>query len=173
MLPCGPYKAFSASPFLALELFDNTEFDPRTPADWMALGQFQGVNAGVPAKALLLDVTGALQWTDSLVMSYDAARSVFTVKAPSQADQQLPRLLILFKGEDPSVFAHRISDACQRRLQVESELMYNLYVDCMPRDDTMRPDDASYKHMAQFALGKNHASAPAFVANPSHHGRCS
>ena len=164
LLPCGPYKSASPSPFLALELFDDTEFDSRTPQDWIALGSLNGIHAGVPAKALLPDDESSLAWTDCLVMSFNASTSLFTATVSgSGAEHQLPRLLIMFKAEDPAVFTRRVDDACQRRLRVESELMYNLYIDCMPREEAVRPSDASFKHMAEFALGKGFAASPPFV----------
>ena len=40
--------------FLPLEIFDNTEFDCRTPEDWLSLGvDDSGVRKPVPGKALL------------------------------------------------------------------------------------------------------------------------
>ena len=42
-------------PFLPLEIFDNTEFDCRTPQEWLGLGIEPGsdVRMPIPAKALL------------------------------------------------------------------------------------------------------------------------
>ena len=39
--------------FLPLEVFDNTEYDCRTPADWLALGLEDKKRKPVPGKALL------------------------------------------------------------------------------------------------------------------------
>ncbi|KAK2862487.1 hypothetical protein Q5P01_002020 [Channa striata] len=43
------------SPYLPLEIFDNEEYDCRTPEDWIALGKTEGVTKQkpIPAKALL------------------------------------------------------------------------------------------------------------------------
>ena len=41
------------SSFLPLEIFDNTEYDCRTPADWLSLGLEQGIRKPVPGKAFL------------------------------------------------------------------------------------------------------------------------
>ena len=55
MLCAGPCLEFA--PFLPLEIFDDTEYDCRTPEGWMALGlerEGEGeVRKLVPAKALL------------------------------------------------------------------------------------------------------------------------
>ena len=39
--------------FLPLEIFDNTEYDCRTPEDWLALGGDGKNRKPVPGKALL------------------------------------------------------------------------------------------------------------------------
>ena len=39
--------------FLPLEVFDNTEYDCRTPEDWLALGADIGKRKPVPGKAFL------------------------------------------------------------------------------------------------------------------------
>lgn len=39
--------------FLPLEVFDNTEYDCRTPEDWLALGVDRSKRKPVPGKALL------------------------------------------------------------------------------------------------------------------------
>ncbi|XP_067360331.1 dynein axonemal heavy chain 1 [Channa argus] len=43
------------SPYLSLEIFDNEEYDCRTPEDWLALGNTEGLTERkpIPAKALL------------------------------------------------------------------------------------------------------------------------
>ncbi|KAF0035263.1 hypothetical protein F2P81_013021 [Scophthalmus maximus] len=48
--PCSPL-----SPYLPLEIFDNEEYDCRTPDDWLALGNVEGSpdQKPLPAKALL------------------------------------------------------------------------------------------------------------------------
>ena len=39
--------------FLPLDVFDNTEFDCRTPQDWLALGKDGKEKKPVPGKALI------------------------------------------------------------------------------------------------------------------------
>ena len=166
MLPCGPYasKKTRPSPFLPLEVFDNTEFDPRTPQEWISIGIFHGVLAGTPAKALLASPDDATQyqWTDCLVMAFDEAKALFTAHIDGREDTKLPRILVMFKGEDPAKFALRVADAMQRRVQVESELMYNLYVDCMPRDGDLAPSDEQLKHISAIACGKDPATVASY-----------
>lgn len=40
-------------PFLSLDIFDNTEYDCRTPREWLGLGVVKGKQRPVPGKALL------------------------------------------------------------------------------------------------------------------------
>ena len=40
-------------PFLPLHIFDNDEFDCRTPEEWISMGQENGTRKPVPGKALL------------------------------------------------------------------------------------------------------------------------
>ncbi len=40
-------------PYLPLEIFDNGEFDCRTPEEWLEMGRENGVRKPVPGKALL------------------------------------------------------------------------------------------------------------------------
>lgn len=39
--------------FLDLQTFDNTEYDVRTPDEWLAIGMDNGMRKPVPGKALL------------------------------------------------------------------------------------------------------------------------
>lgn len=39
--------------FLDLDTFDNTEYDIRTPQEWLELGEENGVRKPVPARSLL------------------------------------------------------------------------------------------------------------------------
>ncbi len=164
LLPCGPYLSQKTvpPPFLPLEIFDDTEFDQRTPSDWVNQGVFNGVQAGVPVKSLLPDAEGKLRWSDALVLSFDSVMNLYKVQTTNQSSQ-LPRVLVMFKGEDPAIFVARIADAVRRRILVESELMYNLYIDSMPRDADVCPDADSLQRMAKFCLGKDPATVNSFV----------
>ena len=39
--------------FIPLEIFDNSEYDPRTPEEWLSCGIEDGIQKPVPGKALL------------------------------------------------------------------------------------------------------------------------
>ena len=68
----------------------------------------------------------------------------------------VPRIRLLFNAEDPRVFAERISFALRLREDIESQLLYNLSVDCMPiwqKTPSLNTD--SLQHVKKLA-----ASAP-------------
>lgn len=51
----------------------------------------------------------------------------------------VPRIRLLFKAEDPRVFAERIHFALRLRKNAEKQLLWDLTVDCMP----IQPGDMS------------------------------
>jgi dynein heavy chain len=170
IMPAGPFQALNGSRHtIALEYFDNTEFDCRTPADWIALGPVHGV----PAKALVdtlerpttpstasssLYAKFGFAWTEGLVRSYEAGKALYTFQATttdgSVREIALPRILILFRGEDPTVYVTRLKDACARREQTESALLSQLYIDCMPLDCSPRLEADVKQRLAALAARK-------------------
>lgn len=69
----------------------------------------------------------------------------------------IPRIRIMFRAEDPRIFADRLAAAFRSRKVCEAELRYNLYIDCMPMDGVGELDQASLKRMIEWAH-----SAPGF-----------
>ena len=76
-------------PFLALDIFDNTEYDCRQPQEWLNLGVKGRSQKPVPGKALL-SITGKdiadpdkFEWIDVGVMRYDPEKKQFFVKVVS------------------------------------------------------------------------------------------
>lgn len=124
---------------LPLEAFDNTDFEVRAPADWIQKGAASGGGKGVPAQALVRDAAGAgVEWRDGHAVSWDPSVERFTVEFSDQKTlaAEVPRLDLLFMAEDPFNFARRVANAHKSRREAEALLRYNLYVDCMPTDDT-------------------------------------
>ena len=71
-------------PFLPLEVFDDTEYDCRTPQEWMALGDENGTQKPVPSKALLAsgivkDGIKQYDWLDVGMTAYDDAKKLYRV----------------------------------------------------------------------------------------------
>ena len=63
----------------------------------------------------------------------------------------IPRIRLLFCGEDPVVFAERVAKAYELRQETEALIRYNLYVDCMPMDGVVKLDPGSLKSMEHWA----------------------
>ncbi|MED6248877.1 hypothetical protein ATANTOWER_006426, partial [Ataeniobius toweri] len=154
------------SPILPLEIFDNEDYDCRTPEDWLALGKTEGSpgQKPVPAKALLLkDDSGSpcpeYSWHLVGVLDYTKEKCQYLVQKAlhysNQKDEEVkpskkrghkkkmdllhggsehwvPRIRLLFKAEDPRVFAERIEFAVRLRKHAEVQLLYSTSVDCMP-----------------------------------------
>ena len=65
----------------------------------------------------------------------------------------IPRVRLMFRAEDPRLFAERVADAFVSRRLTEALLRYHLYVDCMPMDGVGELDQASLKRMTDWAKG--------------------
>lgn len=59
------------------------------------------------------------------------------------------RVRLMFRGEDPRVFARRVVDAFRLRKNTEALVRYSLYVDCMPMEGVGELDQASLKRMIE------------------------
>ncbi|XP_035980517.1 dynein heavy chain 1, axonemal isoform X4 [Fundulus heteroclitus] len=164
--PTTPASDNVSSPFLSLEIFDNEDYDCRTPEDWLALGENEGSpgRKPIPAKALLLkeDPTSPnpeYSWHLVGVLDYCKEKCQYLVQKvlpcsnkndeEGQPDEKtghgktvnllhggsehwVPRIRLLFKAEDPRIFAERIEFALSMRNSAEVQLLYSTSVDCMP-----------------------------------------
>ena len=65
----------------------------------------------------------------------------------------IPRVRLMFYAENPANFAKRVAKAYRQRKSTESELRYNLYIDCMPMEGVGELDQASLKRMTEWAKG--------------------
>ena len=76
----------------------------------------------------------------------------------------IPRIQLMFKAEDPRIFAERIAEAYKNRELCEAELRYHLYIDCMPMDGIGELDQSSLRRMLDWALSTpglcKHARCP-------------
>ncbi|XP_051777061.1 dynein axonemal heavy chain 1 [Erpetoichthys calabaricus] len=64
----------------------------------------------------------------------------------------VPRVRLLFCAEDPCNFMKRVVKANALRQKTEALLRYNLYVDCMPLNESYRLSPESKKKMEHWAL---------------------
>ncbi len=56
--------------YLPLEAFDNTDFEGRSPAQWVGLGMVGDTMVAVPAKALKINPDGSGVWTPCRMLGY-------------------------------------------------------------------------------------------------------
>ena len=63
------------------------------------------------------------------------------------------RIRVMFRAEDPRLFAERVADAFTSRRLTEALLRYHLYVDCMPMDGVGELDHAALKRITDWAKG--------------------
>ncbi|KAI4880923.1 hypothetical protein NFI96_025448, partial [Prochilodus magdalenae] len=170
-----------ASNYLPLEIFDNEEFDCRTPEDWLALGYQPGSRdrKPVPAKALLptcdKSLTPEYSWQSVGVLDYYPEKKQYLVQkadphgrvrdrkgrpvktgvlSPLKAGQfWVPRVRLMFLAEDPRLFAQRVQFAYNFRRTTEALLLYHLAVDCMPSwRGTPSLPPINLQHIKSFAL---------------------
>ena len=146
-------EEFATSLGLPLELFDNTEFDSRTPEDWEAMGKAE--DKGVPSKVLWAndDEAPGSSWVEGMMLGYDPETTTYSVARISDgAEKRVPRLEVCFGAENPFDFARRVRDAFARRKEAEEVLQYNLFVDAMPSDDLPPLDQGQLSRMLASAM---------------------
>ncbi|XP_059176982.1 dynein axonemal heavy chain 1-like [Physella acuta] len=172
--------------YLPLHIFDDDDYDCRTPQEWMNLSEKKNP---IPGLALLptkeedkfkkpTDPTIIYSWYDVGVLGFNKDSHLYLVQICNKkgrvVDQDgkpvlntgiitngqrvalpgqwwVPRIRLMFRAEDPRIFADRLASAFKARKICESELRYNLYIDCMPMDGVGELDQASLKRMIEWA----------------------
>ncbi|XP_023247279.1 dynein heavy chain 1, axonemal-like [Copidosoma floridanum] len=132
-----PPSVVSAHHYLPLELFDDKEYDCRTPAEWLDLGLVRGKRYPTPAEALVPEeVTGEARWQPVAVTQHDAITNLYQLLTLDGTRRifHLPRVFVRFYAEDPRVFVKRVVAALQMRIEAENGLRHSLELDCMPYD---------------------------------------
>jgi dynein heavy chain len=123
-------EAFSEEAVLPLRMMDEKDFEPRTWEEWSRIGEIDGVFQFLPARAFSMPMG---IWRPCKVMEMIEPDDMYKVVwADTHEECELPRLQIMFLGEDPFVFAKRMVRALQSRDTAYQGLMYNLYIDSMP-----------------------------------------
>mmetsp|Transcript_7015 Transcript_7015/g.26224 ORF Transcript_7015/g.26224 Transcript_7015/m.26224 type:complete len:4128 (-) Transcript_7015:64-12447(-) len=158
--------------YLPLETFDDTEYDPRTPQEWMSLSvDSDGSQKCVPAVGFFFDQdTKTGLWKDCRVIDCNVDENSWLVESdvnvsstPTEDDndeqihttteqQWLPRISLMFKAENPEVFAERVIKAHRARKEAESLLRYNLYIDSMPADEILPIDSTRVQKIKSMSL---------------------
>uniref|UniRef100_A0A3P9PVL2 Uncharacterized protein n=1 Tax=Poecilia reticulata TaxID=8081 RepID=A0A3P9PVL2_POERE len=128
-------------------IFDNDDYECRTPESWLSMGKNQKCPERKPIPALALLLTGdyilfkssypEYKWHLVGVLDYcteklqkKRRRNVTILYGGTQ--HWIPRIRLLFKAEDPRIFANRIESALRLRKDGEIQLLYSTSVDCMP-----------------------------------------
>lgn len=122
--------------YLPLEAFDNSDFDERTPQEWIAFAREGGRSHHVPAKGLFFDDDGRGHWRDCKVIDFNESEHRFIVSTDLSPDPiRIAKVYLMFKSEDPFRFAKRVAAAHKARRIAESMIKYTLYIDNMPTDE--------------------------------------
>ena len=121
--------------YLPLEAFDNSDFDERTPEEWLKLGYDGKAFKYVPGLSLRTHSDGAKSWDACKVLDHKNYRYKIVFDSGNNAESWVPRINLMFDAEDPRIFAERVGAAYRTRKQAESLLRYNLYIDSMPTDE--------------------------------------
>jgi dynein heavy chain len=130
---------------LALWHFDDNDVEVRTPAQWLELGKtWQADLPGakevisVPAFACqAFDLCGGskVKFVEATVCGYDEDAAMYQVRLAGEDRVLLrARVLLMFKADDPFMFAKRVAAALFIRDKTTRELVYNLCLDYMPVD---------------------------------------
>lgn len=153
-------------PVLPLEVFDNENFEERTPNEWMRIAHGKdGSMVGLPAKALHVDKQGAGAWKDGRVVGYAEKEKKYEVHWSdiSLSPSFLARMHVCFKAEDPFRFCKRVADAHRRRREAEMTILYNLYIDSMPREVENYVDPEQAKRILASAYNNRQLVNPTSV----------
>eukprot|EP00929_Paragymnodinium_shiwhaense_P038459 TRINITY_DN20312_c0_g2_i1.p1 TRINITY_DN20312_c0_g2~~TRINITY_DN20312_c0_g2_i1.p1 ORF type:complete len:4570 (-),score=1248.97 TRINITY_DN20312_c0_g2_i1:75-13784(-) len=131
--------AFEGKASLPLEPFDDSEYDCRTPTEWLQQGWRDGQFYPLKARALRFDLQNLGHWYRALIYGYDTKLCRFEIHWDEEGMEDLtpeflPRLRVLICGEDPAVFADRVAQAHNARRTAEALIRYNFFIDNMPTD---------------------------------------
>ncbi|KAL9652089.1 hypothetical protein ABK040_015890 [Willaertia magna] len=141
--------------YLPLEAFDNTDFDPRTPKEWLSLGidDESGKFKYIPAKALISNGNIG-NWYYCKVYDVNEETNRYYVEFVHQEGMKIwvPRVNLMFLAEDPFNFAKRVSHAFNERKVAESLIRYFLYIDSMPTDEVSIPSDQQIESITKLSL---------------------
>ncbi|RNC42346.1 putative dynein heavy chain [Trypanosoma cruzi] len=113
--------------YFQLEDFDNTDFETRTPQEWVLLGEKDG---GTPARSRYFDKrSNEVQWLPCRVVAYDDERSCYQVVWESNGcSKWTKRLNIIFDAEDEAVWHERVRQAEAYRAETEAALRGRMYL---------------------------------------------
>lgn len=146
--------------YLPLEIFDDTDFETRTPQGWLDVVADSLTKDGIArksvARALRFDA-GVGSFDECLVKNYnkDEERYHVVFLKPSSDGMKeaiLSRLHLLFLDENVRMFAQRVAAAHERRRAFEASIRYSLYIDNMPMDEVQPMDGDQINRVLNLTL---------------------
>lgn len=115
-------------------MFDSPIKPSQARYKWVPVGVL-GYNANTKLYHVRRVVPVAPEMKRSILTG--VASELSTAKEEKKADHRdyhVPRIQLMFRAEDPEVFAKRVASAERLRRLTEALLRYNFYIDCMPTD---------------------------------------
>ncbi|GJQ83086.1 DNAH1, partial [Trypoxylus dichotomus] len=165
--------------YLPLELFDDEGYDNRTPHGWIQHGIIDGISHPIPGEAFIpisektIVPTNPVEplnylyvWTNVAVLEYIEDKNVYKILTLDglQRTFKIPRIYLMFKAEDPMIFAQRIKFAVDLRNRTESTIRYEFYLDCMTLTGTYDIDDNTWNRIVRLATRDKRIKPIEFMA---------
>lgn len=138
---------------LPLEPFDDSEYDCRTPDEWISCGiQPDGKFEPIPGQSLWRDENGVGHWRRVLIYKYDAERDIYEGTWDNTTKKcEVTRINLLFDAEDPRIFAQRVAKAHRDRMYADSRIRYNFILSFMPTDELQELDSEQTNRIQNMA----------------------
>ncbi|CAD7943415.1 unnamed protein product [Amoebophrya sp. A25] len=120
--------------------FDDTEYDVRRPIDWMGLipkpPKGSKKRTGLKAKGLRVDGDSQGSFESCVIYAYEGegTQYFYGLWYDDETPCFLSRLDFYFDGEDPVLYADRVSNAFKQRQLISAHVRFLFYVDNMPAD---------------------------------------
>ncbi|CAG5113648.1 Oidioi.mRNA.OKI2018_I69.chr2.g7738.t1.cds [Oikopleura dioica] len=128
---------------LPLEVFDNNDWDERTPEEW---NELRPLPCRVYIEELGWRDGAALELVEGSASPGNSGDWRVAIEENGEVGQvELPRILVLFHAENPMHFVNRLVEAYHAREKTELLLQQQLYIDSMPRERAPILDDQMIK----------------------------
>eukprot|EP01119_Soliformovum_irregulare_P017766 TRINITY_DN5330_c0_g1_i3.p1 TRINITY_DN5330_c0_g1~~TRINITY_DN5330_c0_g1_i3.p1 ORF type:complete len:3685 (-),score=1128.16 TRINITY_DN5330_c0_g1_i3:1844-12898(-) len=115
--------------FFPLEIFDNSDFETRTPEEWL---QFTDDQGRVRAYSKWYSNDGKNTWEPCSVLQYNHRELDYTIQWDSNNQlKRVSRLNLRFRDEDPAKFAKRLEVATANRKISETFLRRNIRIEML------------------------------------------
>ena len=159
---------------LPIEVFDDSSYETRNPAEWLQLMQSAEHPQGkyLPAEALRSIKTSTATTTYDMqlcrVTAWNTETNQLRVAWGPQAmsndevSEWVPRILVHFLADDPILFAQRIRKAHELRMEATNWIRYRLCADSMPTDGLPAIEPAILQRVSQLGSGIPQLSRQAF-----------